>query len=379
MTRRTASQRARQPRRRNRRRRSPLAEVRQHLSQNPVQPLPLRQSLAPAKPVGSRQLQSCPPLEKAKLQPSRLFDKSPRCCALEALLSNEPNVSFDQHRIHFCVGGSNPLSNKGSCSRTAGRQSASHIGTHEPMTNSTKDCVHWSQNRWYYHADSVVNIADGYVRDWFHQFKAGGTVWTGSCDNAISRSQRLSVKRLKSSDWPRDPLGPSWPSFPSITEWMEMIRKGIDPSDRPELNQPGGQLGFTQLSRRELNSNCHLATLVVSNYVVGIRATTEVPSKYLAYFRYSHNFLIMVNQWSLPIGLVRFLLAQWCQNPYSLWLRRAVSLKKFLRKVPTRLVKRARDRVVLGNVSLPSPQVSPFTSGAELSSDYESDGSSFLD
>jgi len=247
------------------------------------------------------------------------------------------------------------------------------------MPSSRKDCLHWTQNRWYYHADSLVNITDSNVREWFHQFKVGGPIWTGNCVNAVHHSQRLEVKPLKSSDWPSNLLGPSWPSSPSIPEWMEMIRKGIDPSDRPELAQPEGHLGFTQVSRREISENHLLATYVVANCVVGIRSTVEVPPKFLQYFRYRNNFLIIVNEWCLPIGLVRFLLAQWITAPYSLWLRRQVSFKKFLKKVPTLLVRRARARVVLANQRLASPEDSPFTTDAESSYEYDSYGSSDLD
>jgi len=237
-----------------------------------------------------------------------------------------------------------------------------------PGTPKHAKRVIWKQNRWYYHADSLVSTIDDCTRKWFHEFLVHGTVWTGSCDNAVHRSQRLKAKPLKSLDWPRDPLGPSWPSFPSITEWMEMLRKGIDPFQRPGMDNPVGHPGFTRVSRRELNDDVHLATLIVSNYVVGVRSTTEVPSKYLKYFRYAHNFLIIVASYALPIGLVRFLLAQWCINPYSLWLRRTVTLKKFLRAVPIALKKRSQQRLVeRGSSPLPSL----CSSGSP--SDYESD------
>jgi hypothetical protein len=160
---------------------------------------------------------------------------------------------------------------------------------------------------------------------------------------------------------------------------MEMIRKGIDPFDRPELNTPEGHLGFTQVSRREVSENLLLATKIVSNYVVGIRSTTEVPGKFLKFFRYSQNFLILVNTWSLPIGLVRFLLAQWCQKPFSLWLRRSVTFKKFLKKVPISLVRRARLRLVdLGNRPKPASE-SGFTTPSDLMSEFYSDDGSVLD
>lgn len=195
---------------------------------------------------------------------------------------------------------------------------------------------------WYYHENAVINLPNGWIKDLVHQSKIDGKIWTGVCDNAIHRSQRLAVLPLKSSDWPRDPLGPSWPSFPSIGEWMGMLRRGISPFERPNYDVVGeGHTGYTCVSRGELSRNAKLATLIVRANIVGIRSSAEVPGKYLAYFRYRWNFLILTCNWCIPIGLVRFLLGQWIQNPYSLWLRRAVPLRKFLRAVPIRLVKRA--------------------------------------
>lgn len=199
-------------------------------------------------------------------------------------------------------------------------------------------------NPWYYRADNIVNVADSHVHKWFREFLVHGTVWTGASNNTIHRSQRLAVLPLKSSDWPRNLLGPSWPSFPSIPEWMEMLRKGCDPFERTELNQPLGHAGYTSVSRRQVSENAHLATLIVANAIVGIRSSTEIPVKYRGYFRYRWNFLILTVNYALPIGLVRFLLAQWCTRPFSLWLRRSVTFKKFLKKVPISLVKRGESQ-----------------------------------
>jgi len=124
-----------------------------------------------------------------------------------------------------------------------------------------------------------------------------------------------------------------------------MLRRGIDPFARAELDAPRGNLGFTRVSRGELRKNSALATLIVSNVFVGIRSSVEIPAKYRSYFHYRWNFLILTAKYALPIGLVRFLLAQWCINPYSLWLRRACTLKSYLRKVPTQLVLQAERRL----------------------------------
>jgi hypothetical protein len=170
---------------------------------------------------------------------------------------------------------------------------------------------------------------------------------------------------------------------------MEMMRRGIDPFSRPELEQPQGDIGFTNVSRREVSENPHLAKRIVANAIVGIRSSTEVPEKFRKYFRYRWNFLILTVNYALPIGLVRFLLGQWCVKPSSLWLRRAVSFKKFLKKVPIRLVTQARDRLakeipreeVLGSSAA---SAGPARSGGctptdESSSEYDSEEPSDLD
>jgi hypothetical protein len=197
---------------------------------------------------------------------------------------------------------------------------------------------------WYYHSDSLVNIADSNTHKWCREFLTHGTIWTGACDSVVHRSQRLMVKPLKPNEWPSDPLGPSWPSFPSITEWMEMLRRGIDPFGSRLQPEPTATTGFSRVERDDLRDNHVLATKIVKHNIVGIRSSVEVPTKFRGYFRYRQNFLILSVRHRIPIGLVRFLLARWVVSPFSLWLRRAVSLKKFLRKVPSLLVKQAEMR-----------------------------------
>jgi len=233
--------------------------------------------------------------------------------------------------------------------------------------------------RWYYHANTIVNIVDDYIHDLYHEAKLPGKLWTGVCDNAVHRSQRLTVKPLKSSDWPSDPLGPSWPSFPTIYEWLEMCRKGVDPFARPELEAPKGHLGLTRVSLGQVKENPYLAKKIVSNYVVGIRSSIAVPEKFRNYFRYRQGFLILVGYYCLPIGLVRFLLAQWITNPFSLWLRRAVRFKIFLRQVPISLVKQAGNQLAAANHRLALAEQEYCTYSSDEEYDSESYASSALD
>lgn len=233
-------------------------------------------------------------------------------------------------------------------------------------------------SRWYYHSDTPVNTVDDCTHRWFREFLTHGTVWTGACVNAEHRSHRLEVKPLKSADWPSDPLGPSWPSFPSIPEWMEMLRKGIDPFARGIYSNPEGEAGYTRLSRAELSSNVAIASRIVVSNIVGIRSSQEVPRKFLKYFRYRENFLILAVRHNLPAGLVRFLLGRWCVSPYSLWLRRAVLLRSYLRKVPISLVKQGRAWLTTRELSR-AAKAGSCTPPADFSSDYESGGESELD
>jgi len=224
-----------------------------------------------------------------------------------------------------------------------------------------------------------VNEIPNFVHEWCRRFLTFGHLWTGVSENAVHRSHRLLVKPMKSADWPSDPLGPSWPSFPSIPEWLEMLRRGIDPFARPELEAPGGTLGFTRVSRREVHENHVLATRIVSNVIVGIRSSEEVPKKFLRYFQYGGGFLILTVRYNLPIGLVRFLLGRWCVKPFSLWLRRAVSFKSYLKKVPISLVKASKARLDEYRLGLYPTRAESCTPLADDSSEYYSDGSSELD
>jgi len=237
-----------------------------------------------------------------------------------------------------------------------------------------------NSNPWYYHGGTPVSKVDDCTRRWFHEFLTHGTVWTGDAENVVHRGQRLAVKPLKSQDWPKDLLGPSWPSYPSINEWMDLLRRGIDPFSRPGYQNPESHIGFTGVGRRQLRDFPELATAIVANNIVGIRSSAEIPAKYWGYFRYRWNFLILTGTSALPIGLVRFLLARWCTHPFSLWLRRAVTLKKFLRKTPISLVKRAETRRARYNaLRRTDAEYGGCTSTSDFSTESYSGGESDLD
>jgi len=306
-----------------------------------------------------------PARRPARLDPSKLFSKSALGRYLEVKPSGYRKFNFHHHRLEIYGGRAGRVLNPtGDLKFAEDARSGESHALHATLRT----------NLWYYHSDSLVNIADSYIHELCRQFLTVGRLWTGACDNAVHRSQRLAVKPLKSSDWPSDPLGPSWPSFPSISEWMEMCRKGLDPFARKELETPVGNIGFTSVSRRETQENPVLMTKIVCNAIVGIRSTEEVPGKYLKYFSYGGNFLILTHRFNLPIGLVRFLTAKWIVKPFSLWLRRSVLFKKFLKKVPSLLVKRARTRWCELQL-LQSHRVAPSTRAESLHSDSESEWS----
>jgi len=285
------------------------------------------------------------------LRTSDLLKRGPLAKRFELLNSNRARLYLGHHHIY--------------CSGTMSRRHESHAVS--------------SGNAWYYHANSIVNIVDDSVRNLLHSVSPNERLWTGSCDNAIHRDQRFLAKPLKPKDWPKDLLGYSWPSTPSIPEWMEMLRKGIIPSERPIYQNRAGETGFTSVTQKQVRENLSLATRIVANNVVGIRSSVKVPEKLLRYFRYRQNFLILICSWKIPLALVRFLISQWIQAPYSLWLRTAVPFKKFLKSVPTSLVLRA-TRWWKSAYYVDPPQgegsVSP---SYELSSEYNSDGGSDLD
>jgi len=160
---------------------------------------------------------------------------------------------------------------------------------------------------------------------------------------------------------------------------MEMCRRGIDPFARPELKTPEGNSGFTRVTRGEVHENHVLATRIVTNVIVGIRSTEEVPRKFLKYFQYRENFLILAVRYNVPIGLVRFLLGRWVRKPFSLWLRRAVSFKSYLKKVPISLVKASKARLVEYSQGLYPARAESCTPLTDDDSEYYSEGSSELD
>lgn len=168
--------------------------------------------------------------------------------------------------------------------------------------------------------DSVVN----YV----HQVLPGGHVRTVREDHFVHTWQKAKSKTLPYSDWPRLEMRPAWPSSPTVPELLEMSRRGI--TSRP-IQQSAYPAKY-RIHLSEYNSNAVLRAKIIATNVVGIRSDVKVPTKWLSYFRYRLNFLILTNSYKMPIGLVRFLTGQWARNPHNLWLQDKTSFKMFLKK-----------------------------------------------
>jgi len=170
---------------------------------------------------------------------------------------------------------------------------------------------------------------------YIRQVMPGGCVRSVHGCPTVHEWQRKAVRPLPESGWPRLGTKPAWPSTPTITELLEMSRRGLTPL-------PIRKHRHTMLHRvsmAQFRADPELCRSVVSDNVIGIRSDIRVPSKYLDYLSYRWGFLILdIRQRELPTGLARFVAGQWIRNPGNLWLQDKCSLKTFLRETPrTRL------------------------------------------
>jgi len=186
-----------------------------------------------------------------------------------------------------------------------------------------RETVYWIKS-----SDSTRYFVSREVASSIHQAVPGGYMWTVNGDLSVHERQRQLVKPLPISAWPRLGTRPAWPSSPSVVELIAMSRRGITafPLAKPVPDKHPVSLAL-------YNTNAVLRAQIVSKQIVGIRSTVEVPDKYLGYFHYRWNFLILTNRYDLPYGLVRFLTGQWKRNPHNLWLRRKISFKSYLKEL----------------------------------------------
>jgi hypothetical protein len=168
----------------------------------------------------------------------------------------------------------------------------------------------------------LLNRVDRYAR----QLITGG-IWNRRSATDRHTANVVGTSRLRKTEWPRI-AGSRWPSTPTLSELLEMSRRGIvyrglEPRTRHPVEN--------RLTRQLVSDDIRVATKIVSKYIVGIRSSEDVPRKFLKYFRYRWNFLVLTVRWAIPAGLVRFLLSRWVCAPTSLWLVKNCRFKNFLK------------------------------------------------
>jgi hypothetical protein len=166
---------------------------------------------------------------------------------------------------------------------------------------------------------------------WQYEFVThhyGGPIWNRLSQRDSHMAHVDGLPRLRKTDAPSCGWN-LWPSSPSFSEMLEMCRRGVS------LLSVHASPGITVkdcITRKDLSNNIRLARKIVAKNIVGIRSSVEIPEAWLPWFRYRQGFSILSVRWTLPSGLVRFLLAQWKIRHTNLWLVEHCSLKIFLRK-----------------------------------------------
>lgn len=192
--------------------------------------------------------------------------------------------------------------------------------THKPGTS--KAC---SGTAWYYHAGVCVRLDKSTAAS---IRRLDPNIRVASLREEAHNLNKYNMLGLKESEWPSYDGRSLWPSYPTLMESLEMARKGITHVE-PTIHGP-----FVRVSVSQIRDNLVLARQIVRRFIVGLRSDTEIPQQYWGYFRYSRGFCILTGKYSMPAGLVRFLLSRWCVDPTSLWLVRRGTLKQCLRAVP---------------------------------------------
>lgn len=154
-----------------------------------------------------------------------------------------------------------------------------------------------------------------------------GMLW--SCPENLSEHcvNTVDVARLCATDWPRITRN-QWPSTPSISELLEMSRRGISVPPQDKL-----PITVDNCARwSDLSNDIRFASKLVAKNIIGIRSSVGIKDEFRPWFRYRNGFLILTVRYNLPAGLVRFLLGQWKVAPFNLWLKEKCRLKIFLRR-----------------------------------------------
>lgn len=216
---------------------------------------------------------------------------------------------------------------------SGGRRGNPKFPSHFPaevkaLSNASKACVRKLIYGFRTNIDQARLTIDDSLSNLVHQVFPDGQISTVNPDFRVHKSQVGEVKPLAKTDWPRLETRPAWPSTPTFIEMLEMSRRGL--TVRPWNNHDGYSATY-RITACQLKRNVQLASAIVAHQIIGVRSWVKIPRKFLGFFRYRWNFLILTTRWSLPAGLVRFLIGQWKTNPYNLWLKDKCFLRTFLR------------------------------------------------
>jgi hypothetical protein len=145
------------------------------------------------------------------------------------------------------------------------------------------------------------------------------------------RRQAVSVNRLKLSDWPRSGRGLAWPTYPTLGESWSMWLMGRRPIHHEDTS-PMEKLHPLKRPLKLVKPGS--VARAVSRLVIGVRASVEVPRKFLPHFAYRWGFLILKRRFQLPNGLVKHLSNLWKSQQQALFLRADIRFRDALRRIP---------------------------------------------
>jgi hypothetical protein len=147
----------------------------------------------------------------------------------------------------------------------------------------------------------------------------------------VLRRQAASVPRLKRRSWPCGSHGGAWPTFPTLTESLEMAMRS-ERSYHHNVPLKPNIIRAERIPTRQILPGS--SARAVSKLVLGIRADIEVPKGLLGYFRYRWGFLILHRKVTLPRRLCRWLVSQWKCDITRMFLRYPVRYNDALRRLP---------------------------------------------
>jgi hypothetical protein len=166
---------------------------------------------------------------------------------------------------------------------------------------------------------------------------SGGKVNYHRFDSRTHVAQMERTVPLPQSEWPRCVRGAIWPSCPTPNEVLgRTLRHYHDHSSCADFGPT------VRVSRHDFNNDPLLASAIIQRAVLGVRSDIKIPFRYLGFFRYRWNFLVLTAP-RIPPSLARILASVWVEDPYSLWLDiPGVTFKRYLKeKVPLASVSRA--------------------------------------